>query len=296
MEDGKSPVAIREDVSRVCARKNNMKWIDRAEARFGHLAIPGLIRAVAVFTILVYGIIKTNQHFAEVIDLDPARIEAGEVWRLVTYVFIPRWGGFFPDWFGAAMYVYFLWWLGGGLEEAMGSFKVNVFFFLGMIGTTIAAFFFGSNFSSSMLNTSLFFSFARYYADVEIYLFFVLPVKVKWMAWASAFLLSVGFLLGSWSYRMAVITALANYLIFFGFEIVHNAKQRQEVSSRRRRFEAAREVDEEALHHCAVCGRTELVAPDLDFRVASDGQEYCVEHLPKPGGADKSDGSDERPK
>ena len=260
-----------------------MKWIDRAEARFGHLAIPGLIRAVAVFMILVYGIIKTNPHFMEVLELDPSRIEEGEVWRLLTYVFIPRWGGFFPDWLGAAMYVYFLWWLGGGLEEAMGSFKVNIFYFLGMIGTTIAAFFFGSNFSSFMLNASLFFAFARYYGDLEIYLFFVLPVKVKWMAWGSGFLLLMGFVLGSWSYRMAEIAALANYFIFFGFEIAHAAKHRQEVSARRKRFEAStRDGEDEAMHHCAVCGRTELVAPDLDFRVSSDGQEYCVEHLPKP--------------
>ena len=271
-----------------------MKWIDRAEARFGHLAIPGLIRAVAVFTILVYMVIKTTPHFIELIDLDPMRIEAGEVWRLVTYVFIPRWGGLVPDWLGAALYVYYLWWLGGGLEEAMGSFKVNVFFFLGMIGTTIAAFFFGANFSSFMLNASLFFAFARYFGDMEIYLFLVLPVKVKWMAWVSGFLLLAGFVLGSWSYRMAVIAALANYLIFFGFEIAHEAKHRQEVSTRRRRFEAATQDGEgEAMHHCAVCGRTELVAPDLDFRVSADGHEYCVEHLPKPAAPSVSDKSDQ---
>jgi hypothetical protein len=264
-----------------------MKWIDRAEARFGHLAIPELIRAIAVFMILVYGIIRTNPHFGEVLDLDPARIEAGEVWRLVTYVFIPRWGGFLPEWFGAAMYVYFLWWLGGGLEEAMGSFKVNLFYFMGMIGTTIAAFFFGAHFSSFMLNSSLFFAFARYYPDVEIYIFFVLPVRIKWMAWGSAFLLLVGFLLGTWSYRMAVITALANYLIFFGFEIAQAAKHRQDVSSRRRRFEAAsKNSEQEAMHRCAVCGRTELTSPYLDFRVSGDGQEYCVDHLPKPAAPD----------
>jgi hypothetical protein len=155
---------------------------------------------------------------------------------------------------------------------------------MGMIGTTIAAFWFGASFSSSMLNLSLFFAFVRYYPDVEIYMFFVLPVKVKWMAWGLAVYLLYGFVTLSWSYRMAVIAAFANYLIFFGFEIAQAAKNRQEVSSRRRRFEAAARPDEDALHHCAVCGRTELVAPDLDFRVASDGQEYCVDHLPKAAG------------
>ena len=38
-----------------------------------------------------------------------------------------------------------------------------------------------------------------------------------------------------------------------------------------------------AFHRCAVCGRTERDDPTLDFRACSecsDGQEYCLEHLP----------------
>ena len=284
----KSPIAIRANVPTVSALKNTMKWIDRAEARFSHLAIPGLIRVVAVTMILVYGIIRTNPNFGAILDLDPSRVAAGEVWRLVTYIFIPRWGGIFPEWFGAAMYVYFMWWLGGGLEDAMGSFKVNVFYFLGMIGTTIAAFFFGQNFSALMLNSSLFFAFARFYPDVEIYVFFVLPVKVKWMAWVSGAFLILKFIFGDLSYRMAVVAALLNYFVFFGFEIVHAARHRQEVAVRRRRFvAAARQPDDEALHRCAVCGKTEFDSPDLEFRVSRDGEEYCAEHLPKPAASEE---------
>ena len=52
-----------------------------------------------------------------------------------------------------------------------------------MIGTTIAAFFFGGNFSNSMLISSLFFAFARFYPDLVIYFVFILPVKIKWLAW-----------------------------------------------------------------------------------------------------------------
>src|SRR5438552_11671577 len=107
-----------------------------------------------------------------------------------------------------------------------------------MIGTTIASFFFGSNFSNGMLIASLFFAFARFYPDEIIYVLFILPVKIKWLAWIFAAFLLLGFVLNSSSYRAALIAAFANYFIFFGPEIIHQARHRHDVSTRRRRFEA----------------------------------------------------------
>jgi hypothetical protein len=150
-----------------------------------------------------------------------------------------------------------------------------------MIGTTIAAFFFGSNFSNGMLITSLFFAFARFYPDEVIYILFILPVKIKWLAWIYAAFLMLGFFLGPNSYRAAVIAAFINYFIFFGPEIIHQARHRHDVSTRRRRFEDQSRSPTETLHRCTVCGATELSDPNLDFRVAQDGEEYCMAHLPK---------------
>jgi len=113
-----------------------------------------------------------------------------------------------------------------------------------------------------------------------------LPVKIKCVAWVSAAFLLLGFFLNSNSYRMATVAALSNYLIFFGPEIVYQARHRHEVSSRRRRFEVQSET--EPLHKCAVCGATELSDPNLDFRVARDGEEYCLAHLPKMESAARS--------
>jgi hypothetical protein len=150
-----------------------------------------------------------------------------------------------------------------------------------MIGTTLGAFFFGSNFSNGMLITSLFFAFARFYPDEVIYILFILPVKIKWLAWAYAAFLMLGFFLGPNSYRAALIAAFINYFIFFGPEIIHQSRHRHDVSTRRRRFEAQSRSPTETLHRCAVCGATELSDPNLDFRVAQDGEEYCIPHLPK---------------
>lgn len=259
-----------------------MKWIDRAERKFGHLAIPHLIRLVAMFNVLVFVLYKLNPHSLEWLALDPEAVLRGEVWRLVTYLFIPSLGGPVIDWLFAALYIWFIWWIGDGLEEAMGSFRVNVFYLLGVIGTTVAAFYSPTtNFATAMLNSSLFFAFARFYPEQMIYVMMILPVKVRWMAWVSAVFLLLGFVANGWDYRLALLAAFANYLLFFGKEIFQEAALRRETQERRRKFSAAQMREDESLHRCIVCQRTEQTAPELDFRVARDGQEYCGEHLPK---------------
>ncbi len=254
-----------------------MTWLDKLERRVGFLAIPGLIRIVVGFTALVFMLVRLNPDFRFVLELDPARIRHGEIWRLVTYIFLPQTFSFL--WI--ILFLWFLWFIGDGLEQAWGAFRLTLYFFVGMIGTTAAAFFFGARFSNSMLFASLFYAFARFYPDQVIYVLFILPVKIKWLAWVSGALLLFGFFVNSNSYRMAVVAAFVNYLMFFGPEIIYEARHRGEVSARRKRFARQSRSEAEPLHKCAICGATELSDPNLDFRVARDGEEYCIAHLPR---------------
>jgi hypothetical protein len=265
-----------------------MSWLNRLEKRLGWIAVPGLLRYVAVLNAVVFLLYKWDPHYLTLIDLDPNAVMQGQVWRLVTYIFIPQLGGGLfgtPDWFNAAFFVFFLVWVGDRLEQTWGPFKLTLYFLIGMIGTTIAAFFFGARFSNSMLITSLFFAFARFFPDVVIFLFYILPLKVKWIAWGYAVILFWQFLVGTMAFRSAVLVALANYLIFFGPEFLREARQRQGVSSRRRRYESNSRGEAEPLHKCAACGATELSDSNLEFRVARDGEEYCIAHLPAAQGA-----------
>ena len=136
---------------RYCRRA--MPLLDNLERRFGFLAIPGLIRIVIVFTALVWGLMWLNPNFGSALDLDPARILHGEVWRLVTYIFIPRGigtsGAMQPLW--VVLFLWFLWFIGEGLEQAWGAFRLTLYFIVGMIGTTVAAVLFGARFSNSIL-------------------------------------------------------------------------------------------------------------------------------------------------
>ena len=268
-----------------------MSFLDRLEHRFGRYAIPGLIRYVVALNALVFVLAQINPRFIFLLALSPSEILQGQVWRLVTYIFIPQFGSFIlPEWLGAAFYLIFLWWVGNGLEHALGAFRLNLYYFTGMLGITVASFleaylqgeYFGGGFSAALLNTSLLFAFAQYYPDEVIFIMYILPAKVKWLAWLSAGFLVLQFLVsGDWSYRVSLIVALGNYFIFFGPEIYRNARTRQQVAERRRKFDAAKAPESASLHDCVVCHRTEVTHPDLEFRVARDGQEYCIEHLPK---------------
>src|SRR5438874_2354413 len=195
-----------------------MSWLDKLQRRLGFLAVPGLLRYVSFLTALVFVLEKVNPGYLNLLVLDRTAIMHGEVWRLVTYIFIPQMASMLPlpDWANVAFYVLFLWWMGNGLETAWGAFKLTLFYLVGMICTTIAALFFGAAFSNFMLTASLFFAFARFYPDLVIYFAYILPLKVKWIAWFTGAILLVQIALGSMQFRAAAICAMANYLMFFG--------------------------------------------------------------------------------
>ena len=255
-----------------------MSFLDRLEKRFGFIAIPGLIRAIVTLNALVFVLVLLNKGFDSYLALNIERVRAGEVWRLVTYIFVPQIS--YP--LLVAIALWFLWFIGDGLERAWGPFRLTLYFLVGMIGTTAAAVLTNAQFSSQMLFTTLFFAFAHFYPDEVIYIFFILPLKVKWIAWAYAGFLMLGFVTQSNSYRLALIAALSNYLIFFGPGVVRDLRQRKDVAVRRHRFETQSRSEDEPLHRCATCGATEISDPNLEFRVARDGEEYCLAHLPRP--------------
>jgi hypothetical protein len=258
-----------------------MNWLDRAENKFGHLAIPGLPRIIAGLNLLVFVLYKLEPNYLGFLHLDPAAVMQGQVWRLFTFLLIPSFGGFFADWFSVILYLLYIVFIGTGLEQAMGSFRFNVYYALGALGVIVSSFFFGGWYGNSMLNTTLLFAFAHYYPDTVIYIMFILPAKVKWLAWATAALLVFSFVTSNWGLRMSMLAAFLNYWIFFGADLIRAVRDRREIAERRSRFQGQVEETAGPLHQCIVCKRTDVTAPDLDFRVARDGEEYCREHLPK---------------
>jgi hypothetical protein len=263
-----------------------MSWISWLETRIGFLGIPRLMQLIAVLNGLVFVLNLFKRSFVQALVLIPEKILHGELWRLISYIFVPQVllsGGSSGMWqiiFFCA-YLWFLVWMGDALEQAWGAFRVTLYYFLGMVGVTVAAFFFGGGgMFAFLLNLSLFFAFATLYPDLQIYVFFVLPLKVKWLAFISLGLLLLDLFWGSLSTKAAILVSFLNYFVFFGPPAYAKLRERTETGVRKRKFESKSSSDE-TLHRCVVCKRTERDGPELEFRVSRNGEEYCLDHLPK---------------
>lgn len=252
-----------------------MPLIDRLESRLGRFAIPGLIQAIAIlqlFTLLIFMFlsIEARQPYQDFLMLKPELVMQGQVWRLFTYVFIPS-----SSLFTAVIGAMFMMWLGRGLEEAWGAFRVNLYVFGGMLSLAIGALIFGYPASAMWLYLTALFAFASIYPNEEILLFFILPVKIKWIALFTAALLALS-VISTPVLFFPTAFALLNFAITFGPGFIKGRIHSTRVASRRAQFEQAA-AGAGFFHQCKVCGKTEVDNSALDFRVNSDGDEICSE-------------------
>lgn len=253
------------------------RLLARLERRFGRWAIPNLTWYLVGLGALVFALDYAKPGFTQILLLDPALVMKGQVWRLVTYLFIPP-----PT---SAIFIlfalYFTWLFGTSLEAEWGAFKYNVFYLIGMLGTTSSAFILGTSVSNMYLNMTIFLAFATLFPDYEIVLFFLIPVKVKWLAWLSVVGLAMVVVFGGFAERVATIVAVANYLLFFQGTIRQSFRRGAVRVSRvgqRSRFQPP----ERQVRTCAICGKSDRDA-DVDIRICSCDKcgkptELCLEH------------------
>ncbi len=114
-------------------------------------------------------------------------------------------------------------------------------------------------------------------------LFFILPIKIRWLALFAWAMYAVSFVLGTWASRLQIVAAVGNFFIFFGRDLWLSAG----VVTRRRRLarrqpRTAGGHGDEPRHRCRICGKTDRTDPQLDFRYCSKcagAQCYCPEHI-----------------
>src|SRR5581483_12207848 len=159
-------------------------------------------------------------------------------------------------------------------------------YFLGMAGHIAVAFFFNQPVIPSYLYLTLFLAFASFYPDFQFLLFFVLPVKAKWMAWLDGAYLLWQFFQGDWTDRAVIALSAANYLLFFGGAFVRGTAVQWDVMKKRAVFaEASRLATDVSVNkRCVACGKG---AMEADIRLCTcgqcgpDGKFWCVEHVPE---------------
>ncbi len=277
-----------------------MNFLNKMERKIGKYAIPNLMIYLIAAYCIGFVIYTVNPNFMLMLTLSPYHILHGQVWRLITWILMPTDTRVFSLLIMALLYYQ----LGSALERSWGTFRFNVYIFGGMLFTVIGAFILygiyaaagtGSletislisslTFTTNYINLTIFLAFAVMYPEMQILLFFIIPVKMKWMAVVYAVLIAINLILTSWGGRIAIIMSILNFLIFFLSTRNYRRVSPKEIH-RKQVFKAQmkepRRGSMVTKHKCAVCGRTELDDPNLEFRFCSkcDGNyEYCQDHL-----------------
>ncbi|MED5585925.1 MAG: hypothetical protein VYB61_06180 [Verrucomicrobiota bacterium] len=273
-----------------------MSLLDRLERKIGWIAMPGIVRFIMAMQLLVF-ILAIIQMPSEVevnagaspfpplvgaLMLDGEKILGGEVWRLVSFIFVPPTLSSFIIMIFAFFFTMFL---GNMMESIWGSFRLTLYVFGGMLGMVAGEFIcpgFGTylilgNGGHLLFMSSLLFACAVYNPHYTAMLFALIPVKLYWLAFFNAGIIILELFQYPFLLALAIVLGLTNFLVVFLPGLKAAVKMRTEVALRRRKFEEASAPVMEAVHLCASCGKTEKDDDELVFRVADDGEEYCVE-------------------
>lgn len=210
-----------------------MNWLYRLDYKYGRRALPNLILYIVFGQLVVFvvDLIFPALQFSSMLALDRDMIFQGQVWRIVTFLFEPMNSSVL--WILVSLYFYYF--IGTSLETEWGSFKFNFYYLVGALATVLAALItgYGVNY---YLNLSLFMAYAILWPDQEFMLFFILPVKAKYLALLDAVGFVVGFIKGGWGTRGSILAALLMLGIFFGPDLMKHIRSQRGYQRQRRNF------------------------------------------------------------
>lgn len=213
-----------------------MKWVDKLERRFGRIAIHDLMMAIGIGQAVVFlaEFFMPGLGIWSKLSLYMPAVLQGEVWRLITFIFVPS--ASTP--ISLLLTLYLMWLIGHTLEQSWGDFRFNVYYLLGVLGAILAAVITGWG-TTYYLNLSLFFAFAMLYPEMRLLLFFIIPVKIKWLALFAGALCLFSLVFGGWAERLSVLFSLLNFLLFFGGDFWRTARQELRYAKNRRAWRNA---------------------------------------------------------
>ena len=282
------------------------QWLDRFCYKHPRLSIPGLMRYIVIGNVLVFLLDLFSSGGAALgtglFSFNANAILHGQVWRVITFIFVPYTS---RNLILFLLTLYFYYFIGTALEREWGANKFTVFYFFGVILNILIGFLVGTA-SMYYVNMSMFFAFATLYPDLQFLLFFIIPVKAKWLAWIDGAYFAIAvvrFLIaGQFLYALIPIVAVLNYLLFFASDIggkVSYWKGRAKQKARQQEFrqsyqrggagpkvvnfhDAKTKTKTDYLHKCAVCGKTDVTDPQMEFRYCSKCNGYycyCADHI-----------------
>ncbi len=257
--------------------------------RFG---VPNLMLYIVIISLAVWllSIMDPSKTLMSFFVFSPERILKGEVWRLVSFIFVPQSLSFWE-----LLFFYFYYWIGNVLEKEWGTPRFNIFLISGVLLTAVYGFIIYFITKQSIAVTtyfiylSMFFSFATLFPDVQVLFMFIIPIKVKWLAYLDAAFFLLSMLTQSFPFNLLPLVAVLNYLVFFGDDLFsslrsNKARYNKTTVNFNREKQKIKYEQKNASYtkKCAVCGRTDTDYPDLEFRYCSRCAGYhcfCQDHI-----------------
>ena len=270
-----------------------MNFLNKMERKFGRFAIPNLTFWLIGAWVLGFIIQYTMPQVQQLLTLEPYMILRGQVWRLVSWLLIPPAVNILFLIFFLSCYYF----IGTSLEQAIGTFRYNVYLIGGLLFSVLGSFLLygvyfiftkipvtgiGYYFSTGYVTMSLFLAFAAIFPNVEFRLYFIIPIKAKWLGIVDAVWLGFSFLVSNWAGKVAILASLLNFLIFFFSTRNYNRISPKEIHRKQVYRQQMRSAQGVTKHKCAICGRTEEDGAELEFRFCSKCEgnyEYCQDHL-----------------
>jgi hypothetical protein len=254
-----------------------MRFIDRLEKKLGRYAPVNLTVYLIAGQSLFYVLFMMGKVDPSQLWLSAGSLLQGEWWRLLLFPLYPPNCGLLCALFG--WYLFYL--MGSALEEHWGAFRYDLFLLTGFLLTVSVSFLVPAYpMSTAFLGGSVFLAFAFLFPDFQLLLFFILPVRIKWLALITWLGYGYLILVGGWASRLLVLASIGNFLLFFARDILVNLKYGKRQMTKK--VLSATRSNEQPFHRCTVCGITDKTHPDMDFRYCPqcEGQYgYCRDHI-----------------
>ena len=197
-------------------------WLNRLERKYGRYGIPNLTNILVAGQILVLAIeLFVDRTITGWLGLNRFLLLQGQVWRVISFIFIPFSGGSILS---VVLGIYFTWFIGTALEREWGDFRYTVYLLSGVLGTVLGCLLTGVTASTYCLSLSLLLAFAMLYPEVQLLLFFVIPLKVKYFGIFAAALWVFSFLSMGMLGKLNYLLCMLGFLLFFGPQAWHNIR------------------------------------------------------------------------
>ena len=276
--------------------KSIMRRIDRFCITHPRFGITNLMLYIVIgnAAIWLFGQMDSSKLLLDALQFNAAEIfTRGQIWRLVTFIFVPTTNSII--WLAIALYFYYF--IGNTLEREWGPGKFTIYYLCGMLFNilygTLIWLITGANMGldASYINLSMFFAFATLFPDTVVLLFFIIPVKVKWLAYVDAafFFIIMLINIASFPLNLLPLVAALNYFMFCGgwlFDLLRPSRIKQKKTTINFKQAAKKYNKEQAskpyTRKCEVCGRTDRDNPNLEFRFCSKCNGYhcfCIDHI-----------------